>query len=260
MTLAPGTELGGFRLGGVAARSGWSVVYRATELASGRPAAVKAIAPELAAHAGFRERFRRECEIAAAVEHPNLVPVLAAGEGWLATAWVEGRRLRERLPLHPPRAARSAAQVAGALDALHAAGFVHRDVKPGNVLVSGDGHAYLSDLGTAKPIDSDPGLTPEGRWLGHVDYAAPEQIRGEPPDGRSDVYALGATLFHSVTGRVPYPHRDDAAKMRAHLDEPAPGHDSELDPVVRRAMAKDPAERFPSAGELGAAALSATRD
>ncbi|MDQ3933911.1 MAG: serine/threonine protein kinase [Actinomycetota bacterium] len=257
MTLAPGTRLGGFRVGPVAARGGWSVVHWGTELSSGRAVALKTIAPELAEDPGFRARFERECEIAGAVEHESLVPVRGAGDGWLALDWIDGRRLRERVPLSPARAARVVAQVAGALDALHGAGFVHRDVKPGNVLVGGDGHAYLTDLGTAKPIDSDPGLTAEGRWLGHVDYAAPEQIRGEPVDARADVYALGATLFHAVTGRVPYPDRDDEARMRAHLHEPPPRHDSELDPVVRRAMAKDPAERFPSAGELGAAALDA---
>jgi serine/threonine-protein kinase len=250
-------RLSRYELHDVAARGGWSVVYRATDPATGDPVAVKAIAEELAADEGFRARFRRECEIAASIDHPNLIPVRRSGDGFLAMEWVEGVTLRELAPLEPARAAWIAAQVAAALDAVHARGLVHRDVKPGNVLVGTGDHAYLTDFGLAKEISADPGLTDGGRWLGTVDYAPPEQIRGLPADERSDVYALGATLFQTLTGRVPYPREDDSEKMTAHLHQPPPEHDSPLDPVVRRAMAKDPQARFASAGDLGRAALEA---
>ncbi|HEX8066561.1 MAG TPA: serine/threonine-protein kinase [Thermoleophilaceae bacterium] len=266
--LAPGAVLAGLRVEAVAGRGGWSVVYRATELAFGRAVALKALAPELARSDEHRARFRRECEIAASLDHPAVLPVRGAGEHegvpWVVVRWVEGASLRRLLdggPLEPRRAAAIADRVAGALDAAHARGLVHRDVKPGNVLVEDPGgadRAYLTDFGLAKEISPDPGLTGAGRWLGTVDYAAPEQVRGEPADARSDVYALGATLFHALAGRVPYPGGDDAAKMRAQLHEPPPVlGDAALDAVIARAMAKDPAERFASAGELGRAAVSA---
>ena len=251
-------EVPGYRIEGVAGRGGWSVVYRAVDLTSGRTVAVKAVAPDHAGVPELRARFRSERRVASALDHPNVIPVLASGADHIVMRWVEARPLWELLPLDVPRAARVVAQVADALDALHAAGFVHRDVKPGNVLIGPGEHAYLTDFGLAKPLDADAGLTGEGRWLGTVDYAPPEQIRGRAADERSDVYALGATLFHAVTGRVPYPRDDDIDKMSAHLNEPPPRHDSPLDPVVRRAMAKDPAERFASAGELSRAALEAT--
>jgi serine/threonine protein kinase len=257
MTLAPGAELGGYRIEDVAGRGGWSVVYRALDVAQGRPVALKTIAEELAGDQGFRARLRREREIGAAVEHPGLVPVLGGGDDHIAMRWVDGATLRELLPVDPRRAAEIVAQVAGALDALHAAGFVHRDVKPSNVLVEASGHAYLTDLGLAKEIDGRSGLTEAGRWLGTVDYAAPEQIRGEPVDGRADVYALGATLFQAVSHTVPYPRDTDEAKMLAHLNDPPPAAPAPFEAVVQRAMAKDPAARFPSAGELGRAALEA---
>jgi serine/threonine protein kinase len=249
-------ELSRYDLHEVAARGGWSVVYRATDRETGEVVAVKAIAAELGEDEGFRARFRRECEIAAAVGHPNVIAVREVGERHAAMEWVEGSTLRDLLPLEPGRVTRIVAQVASALDAVHALRLVHRDVKPSNVLVGAEDHAYLTDFGLAKAISPDPGLTGAGRWLGTVDYAPPEQIRGLPVDERSDVYALGASLFHAVTGAVPYPRDDDAQRMTAHLHQP-PQHDSPLDPVVRRAMAKDPAERFASAGELGAAALAA---
>jgi serine/threonine protein kinase len=252
-------RLSKYEIHGVAARGGWSVVYRATDPVSGEQVALKAIADELASDSAFRARFRRECEIAASIEHPNVIAVREVCDGFVAMEWVEGATLRELAPLAPERAARIAAQIAAALDAVHSRGLVHRDVKPANVLVGAGDHAYLTDFGLAKRISACPGLTETGRWLGTVDYAPPEQIRGLPTDERSDVYALGATLFHAVTGRVPYPLDDDSDKMSAHLHQPPPSHDSALDHVVRRAMAKDPAERFASAGQLGDAALEAAR-
>jgi serine/threonine-protein kinase len=247
----------GYRIEEEAGRGGWSVVYRAVELASGRTVALKMVDAEHVEVVELRARFRRERRVAAALEHPSVIPVVASGDGFIAMKWVDATRLSQRLPIAPARAARIAAQVAEALDAVHAAGFVHRDVKPGNVLVGATDRAYLTDFGLAKEISGDPGLTDEGRWLGTVGYAAPEQIRGRPAGERSDVYSLGATLYEAVTGTPPYPGRSDADTMQAHLNDPPPRHDSPLDGVVRRAMAKAPEERFTSAGELGRAALEA---
>jgi serine/threonine protein kinase len=256
----------GYRIEGVAGRGGWSVVYRAVQLSLDRPVALKVIAAELAGDPGFRDRFRRECELAASIDHPNVMPIYDAGEAdgspFVAMRWVDGTDLRSLVagrPLHPERAAAIVAQVAMALDAAHAHGLVHRDVKPGNVMVErrdGGEHAYLTDFGLAKPIDADPGLTEAGRWLGTVDFAAPEQIRGGPADAHSDVYALGGLLHYALTGAVPFPRADDAAKMRAHLHEappPLPPPLARYEPVVRRALAKRPAERFASAAGLGRA-------
>ena len=266
--LPPGTELAGHRVESVHGRGGWSVVYRATQLSLGRPVALKVLSAELAESEEFRARFRRECAIAAGLEHPNVVPIYDAGEAdgtlYVAMRFVDGATMRAALddgPMEPHRAVAIVAQVADALDAAHARGLVHRDVKPGNVLLEprdrGPERAYLTDFGLAKEISPDPGLTEAGRWLGTVHYAAPEQIRGRPLDARADVYALGGTLYRALTGGVPYPREDDAATMRAHLREPPPALDGELGAVVHRAMAKDPAERFASAGELGRAALEA---
>ena len=237
------------------------MVYRATELASGSPVALKTIAPELSGDPDFRGRFRRECEILASLDHPNVIAVHEVGDGYVAMQWVEGSTLRELAPLEAARAASIVGQVAGALDLLHARGFVHRDVKPGNVLVGPDDHAYLTDFGLTKEISPDPGLTREGRWLGTVDFAAPEQIRGQPTNARSDVYSLGCVLGFALTGSVPYPRPTPEATMQAHMYEPPPRLLPPLVPfndVLVRALAKDPAWRFRSAGELGRAATAAT--
>jgi hypothetical protein len=158
-------------------------------------------------------------------------------------------------------------QVSGALDEAHARGLVHRDVKPGNVIVEqrrGGERAYLTDFGLTKQMDASSGVTATGRWVGTIDYAAPEQIKGKQVDARSDVYSLGCLMFVALTGRLPFEREAEVAKLYAHINDPAPAPSScapgvtgELDPVVARALAKDPAERFPSAGDLGRAALAA---
>jgi anti-sigma-K factor RskA/predicted Ser/Thr protein kinase len=254
-------EVPGYRIEGVAGRGGWSVVYRAIEEESGTRVAIKTIASELAGDPAFQGRFRRECEILASLEHPNVPAVRAAGDGWVAMQWVEGTSLRELVPLAPARAAAIVAQVAAALDLMHARGLVHRDVKPGNVLVGPGDRAYLTDFGLTKEISPDPGLTAEGRWLGTVDFAAPEQIRGRPTDGRSDVYSLACVLGFAVTGSVPYPRPTPEATMHAHLYEQPPRLPASfggLGDVLVRALAKDPSWRFRSAGELARAAVAAT--
>ena len=153
--------------------------------------------------------------------------------------------------------------MAAALDAAHAAGLVHRDVKPANVLLAGD-HAYLSDFGLTRLAGSDTQLTESGRWIGTVEYCSPEQLRGERTDARADVYSLGCVLFAALTGRPPFAHGTVPATMLAHLNDAPPmpserGAPREFDRVIARALAKDPEQRYPSAGDLGRAALAAAR-
>jgi hypothetical protein len=270
-----GAVIGGCRIEAEIGRGSMGVVYRATDLRLGRVVAIKVIAPELARDAGFRERFEQESQIAASIEHPNVVPVYRSdeeyGELYITMRHVEGTDLRTLLfrdgPLHPRRAAQIIVQIGAALDAAHALGLVHRDVKPGNVMVAqlhGRDHAYLTDFGLTKKLASGAGLTRTGEWVGTVDYVAPEQIEGRAVDARADVYALGCILYQSLTGRVPYDRESDVAKMYAHLNEPppavtqiCPGVPVEFNAVVARAMAKRPADRYGSAGELAAAALDA---
>jgi serine/threonine protein kinase len=271
-----GTVIGGYRIEAGIGRGGMGVVYRAEQLGLGRQVAVKLIAPEFAEDPDFRQRFERESRLAASIEHPNVIPVHEAGEVdgvlYIAMRYVEGTDLRALLQgqgrLEPPRAAYIVSQVAAALDAAHAYGLVHRDVKPANVLIASVGgreHAYLTDFGLTKHTTSLGGLTKTGAVVGTIDYVAPEQIQGDALDARTDVYALGCVLHQALTGQVPYVRDSDVAKMYAHLSEPpptatslVPGLPGELDGVIARAMAKDPDARYPSAGDLGRAALAAT--
>jgi serine/threonine protein kinase len=247
------------------------IVYLATELRLERQVALKVIRSELAGEQDFRARFRSESRTAASVEHPRVVTVFGAGERdgllYVAMRYVPGRDLGRLVEadgsLSPDDAARLIAQVADGLDAVHAAGLVHRDVKPHNVIVGDDGNAYLTDFGLAKAMAATSGLTATGQVIGTVDYMAPEQIEAQRVDARTDVYALGGVLYNAITGTVPFAKRESSAKMWAHVNEPPPSAGdtpaSVLDPVIRRAMAKDPIDRFPSAGDLGRAAVAATR-
>ena len=272
--LEPGTALGDYRIDGVAGQGGMGVVYRATQLGLGRPVALKVIAAEYADNPDFRERFKSEAQVAASIDHPNVVPIFEAGEAdgvlYLAMRYVEGTDLRTLVDssqrLDPERAVRIVWQIAGALDAAHRRGLVHRDVKPPNVLIAQgeEEHAYLTDFGLTKSAAASGGVTRTGNFVGTPDFAAPEQIRGEHADARADVYALGAVLFHSLTGRVPFPRDSELAKMYAHLNDPAPaasplaaGIPAGLDVVIGTAMAKAPEERYASAGDLARAALAA---
>ena len=265
--------LGGCRIEEVIGRGGMGVVYRALQLDLGRLVAVKVIAAERAGDAEFRERFVREARMAAVIDHPNIVPVYATGEQdgalYLVMRYVPGSDLhaliRRRGSLPAERAAAIAAQVAAALDAAHAAGLVHRDVKPANVLLTTDReHAYLGDFGLMRSLDAQHPITDSGGWVGTVDFASPEQLNGDHPDARSDVYSLGCVLFAALTGRPPFPRGTLPATLLAHLhDEPplpsADGAPREFDRVIARALAKAPDDRYPSAGDLGRAALAAAR-
>ena len=247
------------------------VVYRATELSLGRPVALKLLAPDRAGDRDFRERFQREWRMTAAIDHPNVIPVYAAGEQdgslYLVMRYVSGTDLhallRDEGALEPALAAHVVAQLASALDAAHGAGLVHRDVKPANVLLAGD-HAYLSDFGLTRLAGSDTGLTQSGQWIGTVEYSSPEQLRGFRTDARADVYSLGCVLFAALTGRPPFTHGTVPSTMLAHLNDPPPlpsgwGAPAEFDRVIGRALAKAPEDRYPSAGDLGRAALAAAR-
>ncbi|HEX8082770.1 MAG TPA: protein kinase [Solirubrobacteraceae bacterium] len=268
--LTPGSVFAGLRIEGVAGRGGMGVVYRATDPALGRSVALKVIASELLGDAAMRARFVRESRAAAAIEHPNVVPIYSAGEeggvAYIVMRLVPGEDLRERVRrdggLEPAVAARLVAQVGDALDGAHEAGLVHRDVKPANILIGAGDHAYLSDFGLARHAVSDAGLTRTGGWVGTLDYVAPEQIQGTVVDARADVYALGCVLFYALTGRVPYPRDADEARLWAHVhaDPPRPsaeGVPAAFDGVIRTALAKDPEDRFQSAGDLGRAAVAA---
>ncbi|MEA2443901.1 MAG: hypothetical protein QOJ12_1193, partial [Thermoleophilales bacterium] len=268
--------LGPYRVAGILAHGGMGLVYRAEETALGRPVALKVVNPALASEPGFRERFERESRFAASLDHPHIVPVYAAGDCdgvlYIAMRLVDGTDLQSlidaerRLP--PVRAAEIVAQVGSALDAAHARGFVHRDIKPANVLIAERGsadHVYLTDFGVTKNIGSVSGLTTAGRWVGTVDYVAPEQIRGDAVDRHADIYGLGCMLYQALTGDVPFPRGNDLAKLWAHASDPPPSAADAADvppalaAVAQRAMAKLPQDRYASAGELGAAAVAAAR-
>jgi len=269
--LSIGEQFAGCRIDAVAGRGGMGVVYRATQLNLGRPVALKLITPDHATDRDFRERFQRESRLAASIDHPNVVPVYEAGEAdghlYLVMRWVRGTDLHALLKrekrLTPGVAATITAQIAAGLDAAHAAGLVHRDVKPANVLLSGE-HAYLSDFGLSRLEASESQLTDSGQWIGSVDYCSPEQLRGLRTDARADVYALGCVLHAALAGRPPYPRTTVTATLLAHLNDPVPrvseqGVPQGFDRVMARALAKDPADRYPSAGDLGRAALGAAR-
>jgi len=269
--LEPGDEFAGCRIEAIAGRGGMGVVYRATELSLGRPVALKLLAPGRARDDAFRERFQRESRMAAAIDHPNVIPVYAAGESdgslYLVMRYVGGtdlhKLLRDQGAQDPESAADVVAQVGAALDAAHRAGLVHRDVKPANVLLAGS-HAYLSDFGLTRLAASDTQLTDSGQWIGTVEYCSPEQLRGGRTDARADVYSLGCVLFAALTGGPPFAHGTVPATMLAQLNDPPPrpsdhGAPAEFDRVVARALAKAPEHRYPSAGDLGRAALAAAR-
>jgi hypothetical protein len=269
-----GARVAGYTIEAVAGRGGMGVVYRARDGDLDRIVALKVIAPELASDDGFRARFVREARVTAQLDHPNVIPVYDAGEDggrlYIAMRWVEGtdlgRLIHEQGPLVPKHAAELVAQAGSALDAAHARGLVHRDVKPANLLLpaAARSHVYLTDFGLAKRDGSSSALTTTGSWMGTPDYASPEQIEGDELDPRADVYALGCVLFAALTGRPPFADVPRLRKGFAQVnDEPpslrriAPDLPAELESVVARALEKDPERRYPSAGGLGEAACAA---
>jgi serine/threonine protein kinase len=276
---AVGTEVAGYRIVEQAGSGGMGVVYRAEETGlGGRPVALKLLSPALAGDPDFRARFLREMRVAAAIDHPNIVPIYRAGEDrgllYLAMRYVHASDLRRALEaegrLDPDRALAILDQVARALDAAHARGLVHRDVKPGNILLAppvldGDPeHVYLVDFGLARADSDDRSIGGGGSFLGTPRYASPEQAAGRPVDGRTDGYALGCVLYECLTGRPPFPGGSGEAVLLAHLEATPPRVTTlrpdlppAIDRVVARALAKTPEDRFPSGRALVAAAREA---
>jgi Protein kinase domain/WD40-like Beta Propeller Repeat len=269
-----GRELAGYRIQRPIGRGGMGVVYLAEDVRLGRRVALKLLSGELSDDAQFRERFVRESRLAASLEHPNIVPIHAAGESdgflFLAMRFIEGRDLRALIaedgPLPVHRATRIVMQMASALDAAHARGLVHRDVKPANVLVSqvdGEDHCYLTDFGLAKQASSLSGLTVTGHIMGTVDYLAPEVIAGMPADAWSDQYSLGCVLYECLTTRPPFQRASDAATLWAHMQGDAPrlelGEDfGAYDSAAGVALSKDPARRYPTCGAFAEALRGAS--
>jgi serine/threonine-protein kinase len=248
------------------------VVYQAQHVHLGRTVALKLLAPELSESEDFRARFLRESRLAATLDHPGIVTIYDAGDVngvlYLAMRFVRGTDLSavltQRGPLSASESLAILEQVAAALDAAHAAQLVHRDVKPANVMIEGQ-RCYLTDFGLTKRASSDSAqLTAAGQFLGTVDYVAPEQIEGREVDGRADEYALGCVMFECLTGSRPYPRDSQVAILFAQLRDPPPRAcelrpdlPEAIDAVIDRAMAKAPADRYATCGEMVAAAREA---
>jgi serine/threonine protein kinase len=273
--LAIGATFAGHRIDGVAGRGGMGLVYRATDLSLDRPVALKLIASSLARDPVYRARFERECRIAAALDHPHVVSFLQAGAErgrlYVTMRYVGGTDLHKLLStegrLAPRRAVALVRQVAAGLDEAHARGLVHRDVKPGNVLIGrrgGGEHAYLTDFGVTHERESSVHLTATGFAVGTADYMAPEQAQGAQVDARADIYSLACVLFRALTGVVLYDRASELDKLMAHIYEPPPSL-LDVDPelpaglaeVVGRALAKHPGERHLTAGAFAAEAAAA---
>jgi serine/threonine-protein kinase len=268
-----GTIVAGHRVLSVIGRGGMSVVYLAEHLELERRVALKILGPELAEDEAFRERFIRESRVAAELDHPNIVTVYDAGEVdgllYLSMRYLEGsdleRLLRSATALDPNTAADLIGQCAAGLDAAHARGLVHRDVKPGNVLLGPDAgayRAYLSDFGVTKRIHTGASLTRSGQFVGTVDYVAPEQIRSDDVDARADVYSLACVAFRCLTGDVPFPRDTEVGTIYAQLQdapptpsERRPGLPTGFDAPILRALAKDREARFESCGAFADAIL-----
>jgi serine/threonine protein kinase len=261
--IAAGSQIAGYTIEEQIGRGGMAVVYRASDKRLNRHVALKILAPELASDAGYRQRFLREMRAAAAVDHPNIVPVFDAGEAdgalFIAMRYVDGQDVRTMLETEPrlpaARACHLIAQAASALDAAHARGLVHRDVKPGNMLIGSahPDHLYLSDFGLSKQRVSSAPLTLTGQFMGTLDYMAPEQIEGKPTDGRADLYALACTAFEMLGGQPPFQRDAGLAVMWAQVSAPVPSLRAlrpdlppAVDQVMATALAKTPDARYPT--------------
>jgi serine/threonine protein kinase len=270
--LRPGSHLAGYRIEAQLGAGGMGVVLRAYDERLRRPVALKIFAPARDADRATRQRFIVESRLAAAVDHPHIIPVYDAGEAgevlFIAMRLVRGGDLRGRLQregaLAPTRAAEIVSQVASALDAAHGAGLVHRDVKPANILLAGPAgesdYVYLSDFGVSKHATRSMNLTRAGQFLGTPDYAAPEQGQNIAVDGRADQYALACVAYHLLTGAPPFVRKESWAVIMAHQSErppPVRGRRPELpeavDRVLARALAKAPDKRYGSCREFTSA-------
>ncbi len=275
---AAGAQIAGYRLAEQIGWGGMAVVYRALDVRLDRWVALKILAPEIARDESFRQRFISESRAAAAVDHPHIIPVFEAGDAggvlFIAMRYVGGgdvRTLVRRLgPLDAARATSIIGQVASALDAAHAVGLVHRDVKPANMLlgtVAGSGrpdHVYLSDFGLSKQALATAGLTQTGQFVGTLDYMAPEQIESRPVDGRTDLYSLGCAAFEILAGEPPFKRGEDLGRLFAQLSAPPPRLTARrpdlppaIDRVLARALARSPDDRYPSCLDFAASLRAA---
>ncbi|WP_374772872.1 serine/threonine protein kinase [Streptomyces sp. NBC_01310] len=274
-----GKQIAGYRVESMLGRGGMAVVYCAKDLRLDRTVALKLIAPERARDDTFRRRFTHESRVAASIDHPHIVPIFEAGETegvlYIAMRYVSGLDLRALLdregPLPVATALRIAAQVASALDAAHEHDLVHRDVKPGNILVAAGTdsdhpeHIYLTDFGLTKKALALTGFTTDGEFVGTLDYMAPEQISGRPVDGRCDLYSLACVVYETLAGGPPFVRDEDAALLWAHQYDPPPpvserrpGIVPAVDEVLGKALAKVPEDRYDSCLEFVAALRAAT--
>jgi serine/threonine-protein kinase len=267
--LQPGSRVAGYLLADLVGVGGMAVVFRAHDEGLGRTVALKVLAGNLAGDQAARERFTREARTVANVEHPHIIPVYAAGQAdgllYIAMRFVDGADLHALIhsdgPLPPRRAAAFVSDMASALDAAHAVGVVHRDVKPANVLVDAQPgrpeHGYLTDFGVARVIRSTGGLTIAGQFIGTPNYGAPEQISGGPVDGRTDQYALACVAYELLTGSVPFKREDPMMVLYAHayadpplLSTARPDLPAAVDAVLTRGLAKQPGQRYDTCGDF----------
>jgi hypothetical protein len=271
--LALGDHIAGYQIEEQIGRGGMAVVYRALDLRLGRPVALKVLAPHLSTDEAFRQRFIRESRAAAGVDHPHIIPVFEAGQAgevlFIAMRYVAFGDVRTLIeaegPLTADRTALITAQVASALDAAHAYGLIHRDVKPGNILIerkasSDADHAYLSDFGLSKHSLAATTLTATGQFMGTLDYVSPEQIQGHPADGRADQYALACTVMEMLTGAPPFRRDESMALLWDQLEalpppvtRRRPDLPPAIDVVIGTALAKSPAARYPTCMDFAAA-------
>jgi serine/threonine protein kinase len=275
--LDPGEQIAGYQVEAPIGRGGMAVVYRALDLRLGRQVALKVLAPHLGEDEAFRQRFIRESRAAAGVDHPHIIPVFEAGEAdgvlFIAMRYVAHGDVRKLIDregrLSTERTAAITAQVASALDAAHSRGLVHRDVKPGNILLAesaadGADHAYLSDFGLSKHSLAATTLTATGQFMGTLDYVSPEQIQGHPADGRADQYALACTAVEMLSGSPPFRRDESMALLWAQLEAPPPPLTERrpdlppaVDAVIRRALAKSPGDRYPTCTAFASALRAA---
>jgi serine/threonine protein kinase len=272
MVIRTGQHFAGYELEDLVGEGQMGAVYKARDLRLQRSVALRIVSADLATDAVTRARLNRESTALASADHPNVAPIYEAGERdgkiFIASRWVDGVSLstlaRDHGPLEPRRAVRIVSQVAAALQATHGLGIMHRNVKPSSVLVTPADYAYLTDFGLARRSQDMTGLTMQEQLLEAFDYVAPEHIEGADVDARIDIYGLGCVLYEALTAEVPFPRSGPAAKMYAHVSaEPPsarrqrPDVPERLDAVIRRAMAKDPAERQQTAGEFAIDAAGA---
>ncbi len=264
-TPAPRVLSGRYELAHLVARGGMAEVYRAHDRLLDRPVALKILFPELSVDRSFVERFRREAQAAANLSHPNIVPVFDWGEDggtyFIVMEFVDGRALspilRSAGPLHPDRAAEIAADVAGALAYAHRHGVIHRDVKPGNVLITEEGIVKVTDFGIARAVNTEESLTQTGAVMGTATYFSPEQAEGMGVDARSDIYSLGVVLFEMVTGRPPFlgdtPVAVASKHVREHPPTPRdinPAVPPDLEAIILKCMSKSPDNRYSTGDEF----------